>query len=248
MAGYRTQRQFLKSNFNDPAVRGFVSDQSQGLPPPPPEKPCPSGAETVKLPSADPIVVETVRLHECLAKRRSRRRFRNMPLSLPELSYLLWATQGVAEKGAQHSLRTVPSAGARHPFETYLAVFRVTGLKEGLYRYLPIEHGLVFLFAKTGLREELVAAALDQDFAGDCAATFIWSCVPYRGEWRYGPMAHKPALLDAGHICQNLYLACEGLGCGTCAIAAYDQERLDALLGLDGQDEFAVYLAPVGKV
>jgi len=67
-------------------------------------------------------------------------------------------------------------------------------------------------------------------------------------EWRYGLAAHKVIALDAGHVCQNLYLACEAIGTGTCAIAAYDQEELDEFLGLDGENEFAIYLAPVGKI
>jgi SagB-type dehydrogenase family enzyme len=77
---------------------------------------------------------------------------------------------------------------------------------------------------------------------------FIWSCIPYRSEWRYNVAAHKTMLLDAGHLCQNLYLACEAVGCGTCAIGAYNQEAIDEFLGLDGEEEFVVYLAPVGKV
>jgi len=77
---------------------------------------------------------------------------------------------------------------------------------------------------------------------------YIWVAVPYRMEWRYGLAAHKVIALDAGHVCQNLYLACEAVNAGTCAIAAYDQEELDELLGLDGENEFAVYLAPVGKI
>lgn len=66
-------------------------------------------------------------------------------------------------------------------------------------------------------------------------------------EWRYDRAAHKVIALDAGHVCQNLYLACESLGLGTCAIAAYDQEACDRLLGVDGDDEFTLYLAPVGR-
>jgi len=93
-----------------------------------------------------------------------------------------------------------------------------------------------------------VRAALGQGFVGESAVTFIWTCLPYRGEWRYQDAAHRGMLLDAGHLCQNLYLACEALGCGTCAIAAYDQEASDRLLGVDGQEEFVVYMAPVGKV
>jgi len=67
-------------------------------------------------------------------------------------------------------------------------------------------------------------------------------------EWRYGLAAHKLIALDAGHVCQNLYLACEALGAGACAIAAYDQEAVDRLLGVDGREEFVVYLAPAGKL
>jgi SagB-type dehydrogenase family enzyme len=66
-------------------------------------------------------------------------------------------------------------------------------------------------------------------------------------EWRYGIAAHKVIAIDAGHVCQNLYLACEAIGAGTCAMAAYDQEALDRLLQVDSVDEFAVYLASVGK-
>jgi len=82
---------------------------------------------------------------------------------------------------------------------------------------------------------------------GKCAAVFIWTAIPYRSEWRYHLVAHKAMLLDAGHVCQNLYLACEGIGAGTCAIAAYDQEKIDDLIKVDGKDEFTIYLSPVGK-
>jgi SagB-type dehydrogenase family enzyme len=66
-------------------------------------------------------------------------------------------------------------------------------------------------------------------------------------EWRYDIAAHRVILLDAGHVCQNLYLASEAIGAGTCAVAAYDQVLIDGLLNLDGEDEFVIYLAPVGK-
>ena len=74
----------------------------------------------------------------------------------------------------------------------------------------------------------------------------LWSCIPYRGEWRYTVRAHKVMLVDVGHVGQNLYLACEAMGLGTCAIGAYDQLKTDAFLRLDGHDEFVLYLAPVG--
>ena len=93
----------------------------------------------------------------------------------------------------------------------------------------------------------MTAATLGQSFAGQAAVVFAWSCIPYRAEWRYLTMAHKNSLLDVGHIGQNLYLACQAAGLGTCAIAAYDQNAMDGLLALDGTEEYTVYLSPVGR-
>jgi len=142
----------------------------------------------------------------------------------------------------------VPSAGARHALETYLCAFRVAGLDAGFYRYLPLEHELLFLFEEDRAAEKIAEAALGQSFVGRSAVTFLWTAVPSRMEWRYDLAAHKVIAVDAGHVCQNLYLACEAIGAGTCAVAAYDQQRMDRLLRVDGSDEFTIYLAPVGKV
>jgi SagB-type dehydrogenase family enzyme len=125
---------------------------------------------------------------------------------------------------------------------------QVDGVAPAVYRYLPLEHELLREFEEDDLGQKLTAACLGQSFVGHGAAVFVWAASPYRMEWRYGPAAHRVILLDAGHVCQNLYLACEAIGAGTCAIAAYDQAGLDGLLRLDGEDEFAVYLAPVGKL
>jgi SagB-type dehydrogenase family enzyme len=97
------------------------------------------------------------------------------------------------------------------------------------------------------LNRKIVQAVLGQPYPGEAAVTFIWTAIPYRMEWRYGIAAHKVIAIDAGHVCQNLYLACEAIGAGTCAIAAYDQERMDELLRIDGQDESTIYLASVGR-
>jgi SagB-type dehydrogenase family enzyme len=113
---------------------------------------------------------------------------------------------------------------------------------------LPLEHSLCLIRETDDLARPITEATLGQDFVGSAPVVFIWSCVPYRGEWRYHIAAHKIMLLDAGHLCQNLYLGCEAIGCGTCAIAAYDQRLMDALVGVDGDEEFVVYLAPVGRV
>jgi SagB-type dehydrogenase family enzyme len=226
------------------------SDQKRGVPMPPPQQPYDTNAPTIDLPAPDPAILTKPNLYACIADRVSHRKYTDESLTLQELAYLLWATQGVRKvvMGGRVSFRTVPSGGGRHPFETTLAVNRVQGVAPGVYLYLPFEHKLVHLFAKENLAETLGKLANDQRFVGQAAVCLIWSAVPYRQEWRYGTQGAKGVLLDAGHVCQNLYLACESIGCGTCAIAAYRQEDFDRFLGLDGEDELVVYLAPVGKV
>jgi SagB-type dehydrogenase family enzyme len=225
------------------------TDQNRGVPPPPIEKPWPPEASRIALPPVHPgESTPACDLAAAMAHRRSRRDFLPEPLSLETLSFLLWATQGVRkvlDRG--HALRTVPSAGCRHALETYLCVLNVAGLDPGIYRYLPLEHELLPESLEENPAAKIVAAALGQPCLGHAAATFLWTAVPYRMEWRYGRAAHKVIALDAGHVCQNLYLACEAAGLGTCAVAAYDQEAMDRLLGVDGEEEFTIYLAPVGK-
>lgn len=244
---FTKSRTLLKSNWE--ALENFKSDQQKGEPMPPFEKPIPEGVNLVELPEfKDSVVAKSTNIFEAIANRRSHRKYLKTPLTLQELSFLLWATQGVKNVTPKATFRTVPSAGARHPFETYVYVRNVEGLNEAVYRYLPIEHSLVLHRSDRYLREEIIRATLDQAFVGEAAAVFIWTAIPYRTEWRYGPASHKVILLDAGHVCQNLYIACEAIKAGTCAIAAYSQELMDKFLKLDGIDEFVVYLAPVGKV
>ena len=193
--------------------------------------------------------VVTASFLETLKGRKSRRNYSEDHISLNELSFMLWSTQGVKKivnKGYA-TLRTVPSAGARHPFETYIIVQNVEGLNPGLYRYLPLEHKLVFEGEIQDLKERLDDATLSQKFIAASAVTFVWAAVPYRAEWRYEYAAAKHIAIDAGHVCQNLYLAAEAVGAGVCAVAAYDQDRMDELIMVDGKDEFTVYMAAVGK-
>jgi SagB-type dehydrogenase family enzyme len=241
-------RYFLKDKIRletDFALTG----QARGLPPPPIEKPFDANAARVKLPGprewrgVAPISVE-----EAMSRRASRRTFTDAPLTLDELAFLLWAAQGVRKRvGAATALRTVPSAGARHAFETYLCVFRVGGVAPGFYRYLPLEHELLFAFGEPEAKAKLIAGALGQRFVAEAAAVFVWTAIPARMEWRYSGASYKVLAVDAGHVGQNLYLACEAIGAGMCAIAAYDQDAMDQLLRVDGTEEFAVYIAPVGK-
>ncbi|MFP4562287.1 MAG: SagB/ThcOx family dehydrogenase [Spirochaetia bacterium] len=248
-------RHFLKDRIRK-EIDFSQTDQHLGVRPPLTEKPAPKDAVKIDLPAPGKWTgIAPVPVEEAIARRVSHRKFSPASLTLDELAFLLWATQGVRGRASRiHALRTVPSAGCRHSFETYLAVFRVDGLDPGLYRYLPLSHELYRIeetpeaVDAAGLAARVSDAALGQSFAGGGAVTFFWTTIPYRMEWRYGPAAHKVIAVDAGHVCQNLYLACEAVGAGTCAIAAYDQDLCDELLSVDGRDEFTVYLAPVGKV
>lgn len=231
------------------------TDQQQKLPFPLPVKPQ-RGTETIPLPLDIEEIVQNTGLFTLLQERESCRSYGEEALSLKELSFLLWATQGIrnfAGRQKQVSFRNVPSAGSRHPLETYLFVRRVEGLMPGVYHYLPSGHALEVWEELPEYGEALTEALCGQRFAAEAPVTFVWSAVPYRTEWRYGQKAHKYILLDAGHVCENLYLACEAIGCGTCAIGAYDQDLLDELLGFapgpsgEKEYEFALYAAPVGK-
>lgn len=145
-------------------------------------------------------------------------------------------------------MRTVPSAGSKHPFETYLVINRVEGITPGLYRYISLKHKLLFIKTIEKAEDTIGLVAYNQNYVGNGAVIFCWVAVPYRMEWRFTTMASKYIAIDVGHVCQNLYLACEAVGLGTVAIGAYDQNKVDALFELDGKNEFVILLAPVGKI
>jgi SagB-type dehydrogenase family enzyme len=264
---FETYRKFLKSDRWDEWEKS-ETDQKKGVPAPSLQKPYPKSAKLIALVSPEDFTIGDMPLIEAIRHRRSRRKFTEEPLTLEELSFLLWATQGIttSERFASHAkeyrqvmpteeravafqratFRTVPSGGARHPFETYLLINRVDKLQPGLYRYLPLDNKLCFLYSGAKLVEKVHEACYDQ-YVKDSAVTFIWTAIPYRTEWRYSMVSPKIIAQDSGHLCQNLYLACEAIGAGTCAIGAYDQKKMDRVLRVDGKDEFAIYVAPVGK-
>ena len=246
-----THRDFLKDSLRL-SIDFRQTDQNRGVSPPPVQKPPREDQSLIPLPQREDFSeFAGADLLAAIENRQSHRRFQDASLSLAELAFLLWATQGirqVLQPGL--ALRNVPSAGCRHAFETYPLVTGVDGLDSGVYRYLPVEHALVLEreLDRDELRTELVPAVLGQGFVGTAPVTLAWATIPYRMEWRYHLAAHRVIAMDAGHLCQNLYLACAAIGAGTCAIAAYHQKRMDQLLGVDGEDEFTVYLAPVGRL
>ena len=239
-------REFLKGYREADEKDIHPTDQQERLPMPPME--VRRGGEIIELPERD-----VSPLGAMLENRYSLRSYGGGPLTLEELSFLLWAAQGVKAVNQYRTLRTAPSGGARHPLELYAFVNNVAGLAPGAYHYLALEDKLERLGCRANQADQLTFALAGQEFAGHAPVCLVWTAVPYRSEWRYDDHAHKDILLDAGHSCENVYLACEELKLGCCALAAYDQEAMDELLGLSSEPtdskeaEFAVYACCVGR-
>jgi SagB-type dehydrogenase family enzyme len=225
------------------------SAQSRGEPQPPLELPYDTTQRPIDLPAPGDLAIDDqVRLCDVISERQTSRRYADSPLSLEELTYLLWCTQGIKmDRPPAGMRRTVPSAGARHPFETFVLVNRVEGLEPGLYRYLASVHKLLRLPADETIADQIVEASLNQTQVSESAVTFIWVAVAERTTWRYSERGYRYMHLDAGHVCQNLYLSAWAIGCGVCAIAAFDDEKFNNVLALDGEDQFVIYVGTVGK-
>lgn len=233
-------RQFMKSKFT--GQRDTESDKSKGMTMPPFE----DEYDEIKLIGlADPKTVKLKKTNivDVFSDRMTRRKLGAGPISIDDLSFLLWAVAGMREIRRDRVLRTVPSSGSRHPFETYFYADRVTGLEPGLYRYIASQNAVIPVSFDKALRDGLNTNINNQWF--NCAVAFFWVCNPYRTEWCYTGRSHKAATIDVGHIGQNGYLAAEALGIGCCTIGDYIQD-IDKYLGVDGEDEFCVYVAVFG--
>ena len=230
-------------NVTDPTPQGTGT-----IPQPPLELLLPDGATLIPLVPHEEITVPPMDVRTAVEARRSLRKYADTPFTLEEFSYLLWVSQGVKRVSSRPSTaRTVPSAGARHAFETYVLVNRVEGLEPGLYRFMAIEQGIIRLPAAENIDQLLTHACEDQVMVGNSSATFFWVAVVERMFWRYVERGYRYLHLDAGHVCQNLALGAEQIASGICPIAAFDDEELNKMLGLDGEDMFVVYLASAGK-
>ncbi|MHC1571520.1 MAG: SagB/ThcOx family dehydrogenase [Methanosarcinales archaeon] len=183
-------------------------------------------------------------VEEALLKRRSVREYKDEPLTLTELSQLLWATQGITDP--IRSFRTAPSAGALYPLEEYVAVSNVKGVTKGVYKYKPHEHELVKI--KDGnARDELTAAALGQTCVRESAIVIVLSAVYERTTQRYGDRGIRYVQMEAGHAAQNLYLQALSLNLGTVVVGALKDQEVRKILKMP-DEEYPLYLMPVGKI
>ncbi|QUH21203.1 SagB/ThcOx family dehydrogenase [Alkaliphilus sp. B6464] len=224
------------------------SDQDKGLPQPPLELEYEANSVLIDLPPVETINIKGIDLRKAIESRKSLRKYSNTALTIEELSYLLWSTQGVKQVVSRPAtIRTVPSAGARHAIETYLLINKVDGVKPGLYRYIALSHKLMEVNLDPEIDGKISNSCLRQDFIKNSAVTFIWAADAYRMKWRYGERGYRYLHLDAGHVCQNLYLSAEAIDSGVCAIAAFDDDEINSLIGLDGENKFVLYVATLGK-
>jgi SagB-type dehydrogenase family enzyme len=194
--------------------------------------------QPLKLPQ--PETRGDISLEQAIGKRRSLRHYSGS-LTLADVSQLLWAAQGVTHPDGY---RAAPSAGALYPLEVYLAVGEVDGLSAGIYRYRPDEHDLIQL-ATTDPRKELASAAHGQSFMQTAAAVLVITGVYERTRKKYGKRARRYVHMEVGHAAQNVYLQAQTRDLGTLIMGAFNDERIQAVLGLP-EDHQPLGLMPVG--
>ncbi len=201
------------------------------------------GGERVYLPLPR-LDVGGLSVEEAIAFRRSIREYESTPLTLTQISQLLWAAQGITD--VAHEFRAAPSAGATYPLIVYLVVGEggVVGLEAGVYRYDPYTHSLT-LVVKGDVRQKLYEAALEQPWVRDAPASIVITAVYKRTTDRYGERGVRYVHMEAGHASQNIYLEATSLGLGTVSVGAFHGDLVKSLLGASA-DETPLYIMPVG--
>jgi len=184
----------------------------------------------------------TMSLEETLQKRRSVRDFRKMPISLADVSQLIWAAQGITHVEGR---RTAPSAGALYPLELYLLAGDVRDLPAGIYRYVTHQHRLEPVRAGQ-FRADIAAAALHQYWLEDSAAILIFAAVESRTAGKYGDRGIRYIHMEAGHAAQNALLQAVALGLGATPVGAFDEKQVAKTVGLP-REEIVLSLLPIGK-
>jgi len=212
--------------------------------------PNPDSVKVVKLPP--PVLDGSVSVEKSLAQRRSVRKYAKQPLTLAEVSQLLWAAYGITRPvpdmpQLRGGIRTAPSAGALYPLELYVVAGNVTGLVPGIYRYRPETHDLL-LVAAGDKRQALFEASGGQASVQSAPASIVYSAVFSRTTGKYGTRGRERYVcMDLGHSAENVYLQCASLGLGTCAIGAFDDDKLKSVV-LMPKAETPLYIMPVGHL
>jgi len=198
--------------------------------------------ETNKIQLPKPEKQGGMTLNEALTLRRSVRSYTESPLSLDEISQLLWSAQGITN---ERGFRTAPSAGATFPLEMYLMVNHVTQLAKGVYHYDPFSNTLEVISSED-VSAPLARAALSQAMITDASVVLIFGAVMERTGSRYGERGERYVYNEIGHASQNVHLQAAALELGTVVIGAYRDDEVEQVLDL-GDNIRVLYLMPVGK-
>ncbi len=202
--------------------------------------PGPAPSQAVTLP--EPRLQSKVSLEETIFKRRSVREYANLPLSLGDISQLLWAAQGIT---VEWGGRTAPSAGGLYPLEVYLVVGSVDNLAPGVYKYKPQGHKLVKI-RDGDVREELAKAVLDQTWVREGAVDIVIAAIYERTTKKYGERGVRYVDMEAGHAAQNICLQATALNLGVVTIGAFDDGLVQGILSMSAS-EIPLYVIPVGR-
>ncbi len=198
------------------------------------------GGKMISLPK--PKIKGEKSLEEVLNKRRSIREYSNKPISLAELSQLLWSAQGIT---SPRGFRTAPSAGATYPLEILVVIGNVENLQAGVYRYIPSSHSLTIV-ANGDKRKELFNTALSQDMILEAPCSIIITAIYERTTRRYGERGIRYVHNEVGHVSQNVSLQAEALKLKTVVIGAFHDEQVSKVLNLQ-KEEKPLYIMPIGK-
>ena len=195
----------------------------------------------VQLPS--PRHKGSVSVEEALLARRSIRDYKDEPLTLAEISQLLWAAQGITNEWGG---RTAPSAGALYPLELYIIVGNVNELDQGIYKYKSKEHELIMI-SEGDKRDKLATVALGQSWVKNGAIVLVLAAQYSRTTNKYGERGIRYVHMEAGHAAQNVYLQVIALNLGTVVVGAFDDEEVKKIMQMP-QEEQPLYLMPVEKI
>jgi len=194
------------------------------------------GSETVMVKLPAPKLDGQVSVEKALWQRRSVRAYKEEPLSLAEVSQILWAAQGVSDSAS--GKRTAPSARAMYFLDVYLISGNVEGLSPGLYRYRPQGHQLERIM-EGNAKNKLLEAAGQASIKSAVAALVITgqSDRSTNPNWMY---------LEAGHAAQNVYLQGVSLGIGTVVTAGFKPDEVQKALSLP-ENQTVIYIMPLGR-
>jgi SagB-type dehydrogenase family enzyme len=188
-------------------------------------------------------------LEGAVGGRCTQREMRPGPLSLGQVATLLHHAYGMVRDNRfvpfPPRLRPIPSAGALYPLELYFHSAHVEGIGPGLFHYSPKQSCLHVISREDRSAAVARATLYPETVAGASLVIFI-TAIFERSTWKYGDRGYRYALLEAGHLGQNLALVAGALGLGCLGLGGYLDRDVDDLLGLDGVTHSTVYMSCVG--